>query len=476
MPRLEFVGQSTRDSATTQASPSRLVNLFREPSGEGMLLRSVPGSWLWAETGVSLMRDMLTVGSHLYALVGGNLYKVGSDRVVLDCGTVGFDADAALSSNGGKVLATAQGRLKLWDGTTLSEVTGLPFDRKSSVCYLGGYSVVAELGGKQFAWSDLSDPTSWPGLNFATADISDDAITRIVEVADTLFIFGARTVERWALTGQSGANAIARIGGGALDIGLLSAACLTRIPEGMAFVASNGTVCLWLGGPTVISTAAVNAAVADETPVSLFYYEFRGHGFVVVAFRNRPAWVYDMATQEWHERAYGRDGAWSARNAAFLDGLWLLGDDEGRLMVPTDFGSDFGEPLQRRAISRRIDFGGFRTVWLVEAFPRTGLDREARGGVVLTPGGADVVEQAPDEPILGMSGTDSGPAQIGMRLSHDGGRTFGKLRMRPVGETGKYETRVTWRALGAMRSAVMEFSTAAVDEVPILAEINMEVT
>ncbi len=475
MPRVPLAGQSAREDATRQANSSRLVNLYREPTEAGMVLRAVPGLAAWSETGTSLMRDMVVVDDALYAVVGGNLWKFTASGSARDLGFVGFDDDASVSSNMGKVLATAAGDLSVWDGA-LTVTTVTPFSDVASVDYLGGYSVVSERGGRQFAWSALNDPTSWPGLHFATANIADEAIRKIMVVSDTLFIFGALSCERWALTGEADENAIARINGGEIDVGLASARAICRVPGGMAFAASNGTVCLWLGGLAVISTPAVNAALAAGTVQTLFYYEDRGHGFVAVTFSDRAAWVYDMAMREWHERAEGRDNPWRVRRAAKFNDVWRLGDDNGRVSVPSTLRQDLGQPLLRRAVSYRMNFDTMRALALVEAFPRKGMDLERPSAVaVVDPGAGDGIDIG-GGPLLTTSEFDSGPAKVALRVSHDGGMTFGKLRLKDVGARGNYERRVTWRALGAMRSAVFELSTGSEDEVPMLAELNVELT
>lgn len=80
MPRLEFAGQSARDSDNISANPLRLVNCYREPiaaSGRGSYaVKSAPGlsAHLTLASKVSAIED---VSRQLYAVAGRALYRGG---------------------------------------------------------------------------------------------------------------------------------------------------------------------------------------------------------------------------------------------------------------------------------------------------------------------------------------------------------------------------------------------------------------
>lgn len=477
MPRVEFAGQSVRDNATTGANPTRLVNLYREPTGDGYVLRSVPGMAAWADLGTPLMRDLQVVGASLYAAAGGRLWKIRKSGSVIDCGAIGNETETNISSNGGAVLVASGGVLRVYQDATLTETAVAPFSDIGSVAYCGNYSIVTELHGKRLAWSDLADPTTWPGLNFATAGIVDEDIVRAIVLSDVVFIFGATSCERWSVTGQADANAFARINGGNIDIGLPYYACIARFPGGFGFVGSNGTVNLWLGDIVAIGTPAVNAAIAANTPRSMLYYEARGHGFLALTFTDRPAWVYDMATKEWHERAEEQNDPWSARASAFFDGAWRVGSDLGAVARLSPYCEDLGAPLIRRVVGRRFRMDKPGTLALVEAFPRKGTDDESVAdlGLYMASGDGEAMFERELGPVLLAPGWDSGPAKIGLRVSGDGGKTFSHLRLRDVGERGDYANRVTWRALGWHRSVTVEFSLSSIFDVPLEAAAVVEI-
>jgi hypothetical protein len=71
------------------------------------------------------------------------------------------------------------------------------------------------------------------------------------------------------------------------------------------------------------------------------------------------------------------------------------------------------------------------------------------------------------------SGDDS-PASVVLKTSRDG-IEFGSAKSRQVGAVGAYDTRLVWRELGQFRRATIELSQSASVDIPLLAEIDVEV-
>lgn len=454
MPKLEFVGQSARDADNPAGSTSRLINGYREPmvSGgrSGYVLRAVPGMAEFATVDSVFMRALGVYDDALLAVVGTNLYSIAADGTVALIGDVdATDELTGIDRSTGLAVIVAGRKYWTWDGTTLTDVTsgagtGLATE-PTSVAYLGGYVILSQFDSRVFAWSNLAAPGTFNGLNFASAEITDDPIIRIIAFKDALYIFKATGFERWALTGLSGPDAFQRIGGAQEEPGLAAYGLITVFPNGFAFVASDGRT--YVSGVGPISTPPVEVAIERLGPERLFYYEQRGHGFICIAFRDCPAWCYDTATGEWHERDQG--GAdWQARATVKLEGEWYLGTDAGRVAKLTNACRDFGAPLVRRFVSRTLDVSRRVRVSSIEAFPRIMGDVQGDG--------------------------DTTEAKVTLRTSRDGIQ-FGSPKDRGVGQTGAYETRLIWRELGQFRRATVELSLSATVDVPLLAEIDVVV-
>ena len=431
---LEFVAQSSQSEVLGPANTERLVNLFPEPVPEGgrarFLLRPVLAMQQWRALSGIFVRALEAVNDTdgsgnvteaLFAVSGGQLHEVSDPPQAL--GAVVDDPQTTIAGHDGAVTVVAGGRYYLWDGATLTEPTPGAFSDFGSVEFLGGYTILTERGGRRFQWSALGDPDDLPGLNFATAESRDDALLRAVAVNGNLWLFKTGSIEIWARTGEASEEAFSLLPGGVIETGLLGFGLIAKVPGGAFFVGSDG-VCYLTAGAQLqpVSRTPVEYAIAAEAPTHCFYYEHEGHKFCVVRFRNRPAWVLDIATGMWHERASG-EGAWLATSAVRYAGAWRVGLDGGRVDTLVRAGSDADGPLVRQAVSRTLFLTGERfRVSRVELFGRIGRSDLGR------------------------------PAQLMVQFSRDGGETWGFEQWRSMGDLGAYEARMVLRALGQCRS------------------------
>lgn len=453
MPKIEFVGSSARDQTNVKGNPSRLVNGYREPmipGGKGgFVLRGVMGMDEFVTLPGVFMRDMVPFSGAIYATCGGKLYRVTSAGDVTEAGTVIDDPNTTSAENNGTLSIVANSVYVTTTGASVSApiATGAVANA-GSVAYLGGYTLVSEKGGRIVQWSGLVNPATFNGTHFASAEITPDPIIRILAFKDALYVFKAAGFERWGITGAAGANAFARIDGAFVEPGLAGFNLITIFPNGFAFVGSDGKVHVFVGGGLQpISTPPVEVALTENTPERMFYYERRGHGFICLIFADAMAWCYDIATGEWHER--GEDGeAWTARAAVRLGSEWYVGTDAGKIARLTPVCRDFGRPLVRRYVSRTLDQSERFSVAKIEAFPRVGLDVQGLG--------------------------DTSEAEVVLRTSRDG-FTWSEPKPRPVGETGGFRKRVVWRSLGQFREATLELSLSCEADLPLLAEVDVEI-
>lgn len=453
MPTIEFVGQSSSDEDARFAQTGRLVNFYREPiAGQGQaswLLKGVPGmSATFADTGTLLVQAMLAVGDSLWVVANDGLYEIDAAGVVSSRGPVIVGEDCTIASNNGVVTVAGQGLFYTLASGSLTQPTAGAFSDFGSVSFLGGYSVLTERNGRRFQWSDLADATTLPGLNFASAEGRDGDLIRGMAINGNLWLFKGDSHEIWALTGQSGASAFARISGGVRDTGLLAYGLITRFDGGAFFVGDEGIAYVVNGLDLVpVSIPAVETAVQTETPRHCFYYEDEGHKFCVIRFRNRPAWVYDLATAEWHERAEGNDiGAWTAVAAEKFGSAWRVGTELGKINTLTRTQEDVTGELVRRAVGRTLYFDGARP---------TVAQMEVRGRF----GFADI-GRVP---------------RLMLRVSRDNGSTWAEMEDRPIGALGEFSARAIWHRLGSGYQFTPEVTISDPADVPLLADARVEV-
>lgn len=429
MPRALFVGQSERNDSYRAGHTARLVNWYRERLGEGAksthVLKGVPRANDFLAFGDLFVRDIRSVDGVLYALVGGTLYRISESGMLASlANTASAEGSMIFGAEDGKVCVVADGRYFVWDGATLDEPTTGAFSGFGSGAFLGDYVLLSERNGRRFQWSDLADAKTLPGVNFATAESTDSNLLRIVPIQGRVLLMKEDAIEQWAATGQAGALAFSPLPGGVFEVGLKAAGLVTRFTGGVFFVGNNGIVYISNGSQVQpISTPAVNAALSRSTPTHCFSYDYEGHIFCAIRFSDREAWIYDIATGEWHERASGQNDPWQITTAAQGYGAWFGGDVSGNLYRFSNTGTDGGVDFVRTAVSNEVyNEGRLFRVPMVEFNLRTG-----QGAIGET------------EPKIMVS------------FSDDGGLTYGHERTRDLGGEGEFDQLVRVRSVGSQR-------------------------
>lgn len=445
MTQIEFVGQSSRDGDFEGGNTGRLVNVYREPIVGGgraqNALKSVLGLDSFAQLSGVFVRAMAEIDGKLFAVCGGALYEIGSDGTVTTLGAVNDSAETSIAGNNGDVTVAAGGDYYLWDGATLTNPTAGAFSDFGAVDYIGNYTVITEQAGRRFQWSDIADASDLPGLNFSTADGRDDLCVRPFAINGALYIFKETSHEVWYVTGQAAEAAFERQVGGVFDIGLKAFGLICRIPQSAFFVGDDNRAYVVAGGLRPVSTPPVETSLRYDQPECCFMYEDEGHTFCVVTFASRPAWVYDVATGEWHERAAGVAlGPWDVTASAKFGGIWYAGRDDGKVLAFARVNADDGHPLVREVTSRTLYQDGQRMrVSEVEVFPRQG---RSEGNVMLS-------------------------------VSRDGGNVFGDPKVRAIGPVGNYGNRVIWRNLGQCRQFTARLRWTDTADISFLAEARL---
>lgn len=427
---------SERDRSAIGAHTARLINLYSEGVGVSgttdAVLRSCFGMAPVADLDGVFVRAMADHGGTAYVLMSGSLWEIdglGASKLA----DVTTGSDGGLSWNLGKLVLCIAGAYHVWDGSALTSPATGAVDGVAWVEYLAGRTIIGEAGSDKFGWSDIGDPETFNGLNFATGEAREDATVLGLVTGDVLYLMGQRTTELWAPAG-SGANAFARAGV-VIDRGL-KARGLACKAAGALFFVGDDDVCYLLSGNTLlpVSPPWVVNAIRTGSPETAFYWEERGHKFCAVSFRDRPAAVYDMTTKAWWERAEGVDRApWRARHTARLGADWLACGNDGQVMALRDQRSDAGSVLYREATSAALSPGGWFSVPEVQV--RVGGGYEAG--------------------TLGLSVGD--------------GEVFGPVQIRPLPAVGSFGGWLTFRALGRHRAACLRIIQTDTADVPIFA-------
>ena len=235
----------------------------------------------------------------------------------------------------------------------------------------------------------------------------------------------------------------------------------------------------WLGGdergaaivwkaegytPKRVSNHAIEFAMQGYSTISdaiAYPYQDQGHSFYVLYFPTADAtWVFDVATQMWHERGFFTAGSFEAhhsRNHTFVFNKHLVGDwDSGNVYeMSIDFLDDAGTSIRR---VRRAPHISNEQKWIF--YNKLQVDVEVGLG--------------PTPPLLDGGGNPRDP-QLMLRWSNNGAKTWSNIHTRGFGKTGEYNKRAIWRRLGRSRDRIFELSET--DAVPVrIAEAYLEVS
>lgn len=477
MPAVDFFGPSTRDDANRWVSSQRLVNLYRETVNGAPVLRSVLGMEVWATLPDQVFcRTMAVAVGQLYAIYDDRLYRVSSAGNLTEVGTVENSDVATIDSNNGLVTVASGGRYFVHDpdGLTLTEPGGGAFDAVGDAVFYAQRTVRSELNGRRIDWTALADATDLDG-SFATAEARDDSILRLLPIGGALWVFKERSIEMWAAT----ATGVAAIPGAVRDRGLKARNLLVGFPDGAFYIGQDGKAYVAGGMDAApVSVVAVESAIAAETPERVVYWRDRGHEFCAIVFRHRPAWVYDLSTGEWHERATDEGAAWRVRATVFAYGAWRAGSDAAAIYTLVGVPMDAGQPMIRRAISSTLKQGDRFRVKRAIFEATVGLYRpedEYRAIAVLGTGGTDVLEVLPDS-VLEIDALQSQPRQavMDMRTSGDNGQTWGHFRPLRLGLVGRMDMQPVAHALGQFRQVTVEVRLSEPYDVTIGGRVDLE--
>lgn len=302
--------------------------------------------------------------------------------------------------------------------------------------------------------------TSWNASYYAFKDGFSDELVALVEMKELLWLIGEQTSEPWYDAGGQ-YFPFQRLSGALIQVGCKAPYSIARITA-----AGSQDALIWLGRSDrgenivvllsglqyqVVSTPAISDAVAGYVTTSDaigYTYQEDGHEFYLLTFPTADVtWCYDASMPlefAWTRRAsYDPYAAAMHRHRGncFMNfaGMRVIGDYEnGALYQLTRAAqNDAGWPLLAR---RRTPH-----VW----------HKESRQRVFLS---SLQLDFAPGQGAA--SGLGANP-QAQLRISRDGGATYGQPQLAPMGAMGQYLNRCMWRRLGWSRDAVAELEVIA---------------
>lgn len=404
--------------------PTRLINCYAERAGkEGKI------EWpVYAADGLKSfatltsggqcrgLHDLTTEG---LAVSARQLYSVDPSGSATTKGGIPGDGFVTFATNRATpketAIATEDGNVFSYIAGVLSPITDTDLQPPNSVDFLDGYTLYFVTNGRVY-YSEIDDATNIGANSFFTAEGSNDSLVRGIVHNRTIFLLGTETTERWW---NDGTTPFARVPGGFHEIGCASGASVAKSVNEVIFVSNKGGVMAMSqsGGIRKISTHAVDrdiASISDKTTIEAFIDDRNGVEFYYLSAATFT-WVCDLSTGLWHERSSVNENRWIGAQYMAFAGKRIVGHYNSGVLL--ELGPDtYTENSGNMIMTVRFP---------VHAWPEP---------VSLKTLDVDMI------PGVGLNDSDlhlSDP-QLMMRVSKNGGKTWGDEATRSIGKIGQH--------------------------------------
>jgi hypothetical protein len=428
---------------------ARTVNLMltqieSQQEDKEFILEQVPGWPQFTSLGASI-RGAYSTGDRLYAVHDNTLSLVSDDGTLIN--VIGL-----INSNSGFVSMRHNGanQLGIVDGlnyyvlnlnTNVLTLVAGAFRGSDFIEYLDGYFIFVDPDTEQFYITAIDDATSLDALDFSSADKQPDNILRHIVFKGELYFFGSTSTEVWVNSG--GADfPFARYNATPIDVGIVGKRAVTVTSDALVWVgkSANGLAFVYAMSdfsPKRISNRSVEVSLqglSDLSQCVLWSYAIAGNEVVAVEHPDlETTWCFDIATREWHERARGNPASWSRLafdQIVFHKGQLLAVSNDDLLRLDRDSNKIESEVMVRE-----------------RTWPH--------------------LTQPSLEPItyrsLEVACSTGEGGQCYLRISNDGGSTWGATLNKSLGAVGRWMERVRWHFLGTARDRV--FAIGCSDDV-----------
>lgn len=431
----------------------RTINLFPiadQQGAETASLLGTPGLQLFSTAGTGPVRNIFAAANNrCFAVSGSELYEIGEDGAATSRGALDTSSGIVTMAENGFQLGICDGEsvyMFTYATNAFEKVTDADLPSAGAIDFVDGYFVINENDTGKYYISGLYDGLSWDALDFASAESSPDLLTRAVNFIGQLGLFGNQTLEIWRNTGDS-TFPFARISG-STPVGCIAPFTITSIDTSVYWVGNNsqgGGIVYKAQGftPVRISNDFIERKLQNVSQPELlrsWTYQEEGHVFYVITGSDlETSLVYDIATEQWHERAYlNSNGTYEQHRGsccvtAFNDRR-LVGDRvNGKIYTMSlDIYDDNGDEIQRKRVYTHL-------IDELKQIRYSSLEIGVETGVGL------------------QSGQGSDP-QLSLRISKDGARTWSNSYSTGVGAAGQYGKQVKFRRLGISQQCTFEIT------------------
>lgn len=426
---------------------TRLINAYVESSPGGPLqdIRTTrPGLTQVYNVGqgpiLAIFQQPGLFNGDVFAVSGNALYRNGALL-----GSVSYSQNPQMAAANGQLAIVAGGALYIYDGTVFKNQIFFD-DGVSLLPEFSGVSVLYDIfvypvtGSDQFFFSQAGDASTINAGDYSAAQTAPDDIVQSYVLAEEIYFFGQTSVEIWDYNPQ--VNSAGQVNapftlsqGRTYRRGCAAQGSVRALDNALFWVGEDLCVYRTSTVPSKISTSFIDGRLREAGPLisqmTSMTYNIEGHVVYVINLPTlNESYGYDCQTEQWFRIGTqdGRDsdpGLFCGSVCAGQGSTTYVGSaSDGRVwLFDTGNHTDDGTPIQ-------VVISG--AIWLNE-----GVHRANNICLQCVRGTADA--STPD-PV------------VEMRWSDDGGRTYTSWWPGQLAFVGSYQFKVTWRALGLVRS------------------------
>jgi hypothetical protein len=428
-----------------------------------------PGEKLFTALPDSPTRGSIEILGRTFAVGGSKFCEVNADKTNTVLGAISNDGlPASLAATNIQVAIVAAGGLWCFDlaTNTLTEVTGKLVGVPLQVGATDSYFIVTLKGTNKFQVSSPLDGTTWPGLQVSAIEVFPENIRSLIVNHREPQIFGYRNMQPFQDTGTD--EVFDPIQGAMQEFGSAATFGPAKLDNSVFWIGEDerGSIMAWRQGQGYsqqrVSTHAVEYDLGTYSKAQIagivsYAYQDGGHAFWVVYIPGAKwTWVYDVAESLWHKRQSNGGPHWSW-NYVYAFGKHLVGDwNTGNLYELSLAYYDDNETAITRVRRPPTIKDELKRI------PHRELRIEFAMG------------QGPQPALTDTEGNPRAP-QAMLRMSDDGGLTWGNEHWRDCGKAGQFGLFARWLRLGMPRRRVYELTmTDPVPWVIVEAYLNPE--
>jgi hypothetical protein len=496
MARFGLIGPSY-SSQSLNADCQRTVNWYPEAiesqvGKSAFALYPTPGTQIFVTLPGTPERGSLEINGRAFAVSGTNFCEVFANgtfnviaQVLNDLQPVSMVASPQqllLTSGGGLYvywLQTTMGGTNPQVAGTFLQVPAaiftLPSGQQGSpiqVEFLDGFFIVLLRNSQTMYLSVPFDASTYivPGVGntqVITVSVFSDNVQSIVVNQRRLYVQGRKRSTVYYDSGS--ANILDVDPSGTSENGSVAIFGVTRADNSVFWLDQDergASVARRMSGytPQRISNHAIEYAIQSYPTVSdlvTYAYQDQGHTFVQFNFPTaQKTWVYDVATNMWHERAFfnAATGMYSAHkswNHMYAFGKHLVGDPQSGNLYQMAIPSVYGGVWQFAT-----DAGG-ALIHRLRQSPHVSIEQNwmyHNELIILAEAGL-----GPQPPLLDGAGNPRGP-KLTLSWSNDYAHTWSNEYDLGAGQAGQYRQRLRRARLGRARDRVYQIKTS--DPIP----------